>query len=599
VLTLLASYAKWDVLDASPVWPTLGTLVTFVVLIIVFSIFSIPRILSFLRSRMDSDLMTIMVAALLLLFALVSVKAGYTAALGSFILGAVIADTPARSQVERMLGGTQNLLAAVFFTSVGMLIDPRSIMDNLLVILALSVLLVTTRAGAYALGMLVTGQRLLYAVRTGLLVTPIGEFSFVIAALGVASSKAPASLNAIAVGCSLISALAAPLLVRASPYIASWTDRRQPWMFRQFLTIYRRALDSTMDRSQRNLLWKLTRGRFMQIGRDVVLISGIVVLSGKMYTEVLPVLRVAEAFPHAPEAIYGAALALVIAVPLLALWRNIGALSLICAEAVTRHFHEPAAARFIVENIIRIPSCLLLFVWLVTLLPYGKFTPWMLLTLLLSLIAITLCFRHMLIYWQSKLEASLQQAFATHGAETHHKLPYLLESHSDWGLEIVECQIPDQTPLAGQMLEQMNLRQQFGVSLVGIERQGYLIGNPSAKTLLYPGDRVLILGMPRETTAARDFLTKRIKVKSHADFDDITLDRVVVPDSSPLSGCSLAEARLPDRFGLVVAGIRRGKDEILNLSGEEKVFSGDDLLVLSSPTCLESFRRWLRSGVKK
>src|SRR5690606_31949506 len=122
MITLLTSVAHVAGAEAStPIWQTLGLILVFVILLVVAGLLLVPRVLALLSRTADVDLQTVLIAALVLTFSMLAVKAGYSLALGAFLLGAIVAETSQRAQVERYLQGVRDIFTAVFFVSIGML----------------------------------------------------------------------------------------------------------------------------------------------------------------------------------------------------------------------------------------------------------------------------------------------------------------------------------------------------------------------------------------------------------------------------------------------------------------------------------------------
>ncbi|HKB90034.1 MAG TPA: cation:proton antiporter, partial [Opitutaceae bacterium] len=215
-------------LDGGGSGSTLWLLGAFVAVAGVGALLLVPWFLRRLSISAGEELQTLLTAGLLLGMAILAQKAGYSLALGAYLLGAVVAETPHRSQVERTFEGMRDVFSAVFFVAVGMLIDLHELVGAWPYILGISVLTIVGRAFASATGMVAIGTHGREALQVGLSVTPIGEFSFIIAQLGVTAGVIPARFYPIAVGVSLITTLVAPILVRRTDSLSEALAERRP-----------------------------------------------------------------------------------------------------------------------------------------------------------------------------------------------------------------------------------------------------------------------------------------------------------------------------------------------------------------------------------
>jgi CPA2 family monovalent cation:H+ antiporter-2 len=130
--------------------------------------------------------------------------------------------------------------------------------------------------------------------------------------------------------------------------------------------------------------------------------------------------------------------------------------------------------------------------------------------------------------------------------------------------------------------------------VAGVERQGVMVGNPTGDMILYPRDKVLLLGTPDQVAAGKDFLHHASGAPITSTFDEVRMESVEVPPGAGLHGRTLAELAISKEFGLQVAGINRGGLRILNPGGDEKLFTGDNVLVLGSPDQIANFKVSLR-----
>lgn len=597
MLTLLSSMAKIDAgAGGAQIGGTIGLMGSFVVLAGVASLLIVPWLLRRLAAAVSVELQTLWMAGLLLGLAAVAARAGYSLALGAFLLGCVVAETAQRLQVERTFEGLHDVFSAVFFVGIGMQIDVRLLADAGWLILGVSAFSLLLRPLTCMAGFVVAGTAPREALRVGLIATPIGEFSLIIAQLGVSLAVVPARFYPLAVGVSLLTSLVAPPLTQHSARIADALFALQPRWLESALAGYQNWLQRLQARGQRNQLWQLSRKRLIQITVEVLLVSGLLLFSDQMFGLVRDYLPVDRSYPRGAEILFWCGLGLVALVPLVAIWRNVSALAMLVADASTAGHAAAGRLKPVVETGLKLGAGVMIFFWLSAIVPLEGMGRWVpVLALGVAAVAVALL-RTRLVYWHSVMEVELQQRLEQNEKKASVTNAPWFKQHSDWQLSLMECALPDLADVRGRTLDELALRAKFGVVVAGIDRQGVMIGNPAPGMALYPGDKVLLLGEPKQIGAAKAFLRAATGMPGPSNFDDVRMERVELPAGSDLHGRTLAEIALSRTHGLQVAGVNRAGQRILNPGGEEKLFSGDEVLVLGSPDQIAAFKESLRNG---
>jgi CPA2 family monovalent cation:H+ antiporter-2 len=593
MLALLASLAQIGGSKAG-VGTTLSLLGAFVVLAGIGGMLIVPWVLRKVTLGTSEELPTIVVAGLLFVLAWLADRAGFSLALGAFMLGAIVAETPHKTQVGRAFDGMRDIFSAVFFVSIGMLIDIRAAAQSWALILGVSVFVLVARPLAVTIGMLAIGNSTRESLRVGLSVTALGEFSFIIAQLGVAAGAVPARFQALAVGVSLLTTLASPVLARRSGTISDWVVARQPRWLGDLEGYYQRLLERVQQRERKSVLWQLSKKRFIQIGVEILLVTGLIVFSEQMFGLVRDYLPVSRHYPSAAQVIFWSGLALVTLAPLVAIWRNVSALALLYAEVASQGHAKAARLAPVIEAGIKIAAAFLLFAWLSALLPIGGAARWLPVVALVVVLIGLFALRQRLVYWHSVLEVELQEMLAEGDQKFTGTTAPWMTPHTEWDLALVDCVLPDLADCRGRTLGELALRTRFGCTVAGVERQGVMVGNPTGDMILYPLDKVLLLGTSAQVAAGREFLQAASGLPVASHFDEVRMESIEVPPGSGLHDRSLAELALGRAFGLQVAGINRAGRRILNPSGEERLCAGDNVLVLGSPDQIATFKATLR-----
>jgi CPA2 family monovalent cation:H+ antiporter-2 len=594
MLTVLASVASIGGAKAS-LGSTLSLLCAFIVLAGIGGMLIVPWLLKKMSHSAGEELPTIVVAGLLFVMAYLADRAGFSLALGAFILGAIVAETPHKMQVGRAFEGMRDVFSAVFFVSIGMLIDPKAVASSWMLILGIGAFVLVARPVAVTTGMLLVGNPTRDALRIGLSVTPLGEFSFIIAQMGVVAGAIPAKYQAVAVGVSLITTLVGPVLTRRSEAISGWIAAKQPQWLADWEGYYGRWLDKMQQRERKSILWQMSKKRLQQITVEILLVTGLLVFSEQVFDLVRDYLPVDHSFPRGAEILFWSVLGLLALAPLIAIWRNLSALALLYAQVSTQGHSKAAKLAPVVEAGLKGVAALLLLLWLSAILPVSGVARWLPLLALAILFIGFLVLRRRLIYWHSMIEVELEVMLNQGDQKFTGTTAPWMAAHTDWNLSLGDCVLPDLADARGRTLGELGLRTKFGVTVAGVERQGVMVGNPTGDMILYPRDKVLLLGDPKQVAAGKEFLQEASGAPVTSNFDEVRMEAVELPPGSGLHGQTLAEVALSRTYGLQVAGIRRAGLRIPNPGGEEKLFSNDELLVLGSPDQISAFKASIRN----
>ena len=596
MLTILAAQTGGG--DGANVGTLLATMSAFVVLLVGAGLLLVPRLLRRLESRADPELQTIIVAGVLFLLSIAAAKAGYSLALGAFLLGAIVAEMPQKVGVEKSFAGMRDLFSSVFFVSIGMMIDVKLLPGVWHWILGLFLFVMIARPVATGAAMILCGTHPREARRAGLLLTPLGEFSFIIAQLGVSSAVLPADYYPLAVGVSILTVLATPLVNRHAVPLLDFAERIEPRWITRTLEAYHGWIQQLQNRQNTPLVWRLVRSRFLQIGVEILVTTGLLIFSGQILAALETTLDSGWIERAMLDYVFWGVIGLIVLVMLVALWRNVSAVTMILAEGLCSGTRLPAPA---LHAGLRAFAAVALGYWLYLILPVESLPGWGWLVIAAAALAVTTICSNRLIYWHSTWQSSVQDVLAadpdspdTPRANARQALDQGLES---WGVKLEDFIIPDDAAYAGCDLAQMAIPSRFGCSVIEVERNGYVITRTGPDLRIYPGDKLLLLGKDEGLTAARDFLQGDKKSASDAseEFSGSILQTHVLP-AGPHAGRALADLQIARETGVRVVGIQRGDTQIINPGGNQTLKTGDGLLVVGTLDELRAFRRWLRGG---
>lgn len=600
MLTFLGSVALVDSPHGETEQSTFQVLISlagFMVLILSLALVFVPRFLSRLEKTDTSvDLQTILMVALVFGVAFFAVSMGHSSALGAMLMGAVVATTRFKAQVMRAFDGLHDLFAALFFVSIGMLLDISMLVQIWPTALILSALTLFLRPFVIVLALLVVGKRTADSVRASLLSIPLGEFTFIIAQLGVSSFILDSSYYAIAVTMVVITSTIAPPLMKYSLNIGLWVEKHQPIWLERILGLYQGLLQQIARKGSSSLIWKLTAPRLLQIVFQIALISSILLFSETIYEKSKSWQMNGQFFARDLDSFIGVLIAAIILIPAVSLWRNLSAISLIYAEIILPYRYRHHRLQYALELIFKMFFILAFAGWLFTILPITSTTLWVMGVGFVALIFLAVLLWRRVIRWHSGLEYEMAEALSEVGVEKkkHWISPTSWTRNcADWGLNLREVLLPDQAQVAGKKLSEIGLRQEFGSSLISIERQGYVITPPSADTVLYPRDNLLLLGKERDNEAAEAFLVKtRDQEQAPYDlFSDLVMEMIEITPGMAVEDKNLHELNLSPRYGVQVIGLERAGQRLIHISAQERLLPGDQVLILGTLDQIRALQR--------
>lgn len=592
MLTLLTSLIQFGGNQAAPVLPTLAELGAYVVFLVILSLLLVPKLLARLSRNAAPEIRTIAVAGLLLIVSWWAARIGYSLALGAFVLGAVVGSTRFKADVERSFDGVRQIFGAVFFVAVGMQVDFKLLVSAWPLLVGLTALALLLRPLACTLGLLAVGNSTRLAAQAGLCLTPLGEFSFIIAQLGVLAGVVPQTYYPAAVGASLLTSLIAPFLTRRAESLGERVERAEPRVLGKWIRFYHDWLARLHHRQAASTLWRLTHRRLLQTGFYVLFVSALILIANPIYQAAVGALGHDWLFPNGLPVLFWSAFGVLLMAPLIALWRSVSTLSLVLAESATSGAQRQRRLRLVLAFALRTVAFLVLAVWLITLLPTGRSVLGAVGACVLLFTAVAIVSRHQLASLHGRLEIELIERFreASHSASTSAFSSAWLDPSETWQIELDEVTLPGDTAHAGHTVAELALRARHGCSIVGIDRQGFGIVNPHAATVLYPHDKLLLLGAREQLADAAGFLRAPAdRSPERAGFSELTMETVSVPHGSPLVGRTLLELDLIRTLGVQVGGLQRGGERVLSPSGKDRLQGGDILLVLGTPQQIGEF----------
>lgn len=514
MIALLSGIAMTGGLSLDEVGATVGKLLIFLCAALVGGLLAVPPFLAYVARFKSNEMLVITVLGFCFGFALLAAKLGYSVALGAFIIGAVIAEAREIGRIESLTEPIRDMFSAIFFVTIGLLIDPRMLLAHWLPILVLTLVVIAGKIAACSFGAFVGGNDRRTSLRVGMSLAQIGEFSFIIAALGLSLKVTSDFLYPIAVAVSALTALATPYLIQSTDRWVNGFDRWAPRPLTTYLDLYTGWIGQLGGQGDTQLPGHLARSWIAQMVLNAALIGAIFLGAASLGRQPPSwIVSLAQGEARLKALLWLAAVLL--SLPLfIATFRKLEALGLLIAETKVSPAaagENTAAIRTIIAQVIPLAgiAALVLYGLLLTaaLLP-----PLKVLIMMLGIVGVTgWLLRRSCIKVYSKAQLALRETLARREHETAtmpRALPAFLRE-----ADLETITVDALSAAAGKLIRELQLRTRTGASIVGIQRRELQIINPGPDEEIQAGDQLLLLGSREQLEAAGKALGGTIKLR--------------------------------------------------------------------------------------
>ncbi|NTE00885.1 sodium:proton antiporter [Agrobacterium tumefaciens] len=565
LLVLLSTLAVSQQFAGSEMLISILKLAFFLVLWFLGGIFLIPSFLKATRKLMNDETMLVVSLALCLVMVLLAVKVGFSPALGAFIMGSILAETTQAEKIEHLTKSVKDLFAAVFFVSVGMLIDPKILIDYSIPIVIVTLATIFGKFLSSSLGALLSGQPLKTSVQSGMSLAQIGEFSFIIATLGLTLKVTSDFLYPIAVAASAITTFTTPYLIKHSEAFYNFLNRILPKKWLDGISRYSSSTAGMTTLSDWKIL--LRSYAFNTVIHSVIIVA--VIFLASRYIQPF----IANNFVNGIKStIISLVVSFIIMAPFL--W----ALSIRRIQK-TAYSHLWLSKKYTRGPLIAIEAFRIsLGIFFVGFLMYEFFDTWIAAGIALALIVL------MMFIFSRKLQAfynKLEKRFILNLNARENQKPDILP----WDTHLTELTVSPESEVVGKTLASLMIREKFGVNIAMIERGRNSIPTPGRDERLYPNDKLLLIGADDQLAAVKAILEVDIpETESEKNFPDkeMTLQKVVVNLESPVYGLSIRNAGIREKAQALIVGIERGTERILNPSSDFIFDNGDIIWIVGN-----------------
>ena len=581
MMVMLSAIASGNNPDGGEMIGSVMKIGFFLVLWFVVGIFAVPLFLRSTRKLINNETLLIVSLGLCCLMAVVSTKVGFSSAFGAFVMGSILAETIEAAKIEKLVAPVKDLFGAVFFVSVGMLVDPNIIVEYAvpIAVLVLTILLGQSIFGTF--GFLIGGQSLKSAMRCGFSMAQIGEFSFIIASLGLSLHVTGEFLYPVVVAVSVITTFLTPYMIRLSVPSYNVLERHLPKTWVRALNNITLSHPSSAPKSNWHSL-------IAQMARITLIYSILSVATiALMFTFFLPFIRRMMPGMHWwANGICGVLTVMFIA-PFLR------------AIVMKKNHSEEFRALWNDSRSNRMPLLVTIFVRLIIASAFvfyicnylTRFTNALMMTIAVAVVGIMILSRG-LKKQSIKMERMFVQNLRSRDIEQQVlglKKP-LYEGHLlDRDIHISEIEIPENSTWSGLCLADLRLSNRFGIHVSSILRGHRRINIPGGDDIVFPGDKLQVIGSDSQLAAAHAALAVDIE-PDDPDIEkrEMRLSQIIIDKHSPFVGKTLPETGLRSEFNCMVVGREEGKENLSMVGATYKMRLGDILWIVGED---ESLRR--------
>ena len=574
MMVMLSAIASGNNPDGGQMLESVLRIGFFLVLWLVVGIFAVPLILKAVRRLINNEVLLIVALGLCCAMAVFSTKVGFSSAFGAFIMGSILAETVEAEHIEKLVEPVKNLFGAVFFVSVGMLVDPKILVDYAVPIMCLVLTILVGQSVFGTFSFMLGGESLKSAMRCGFSMAQIGEFSFIIASLGLSLGVIGHFLYPVVVAVSVITTFLTPYMIRLATPAYNKLESHLP--NKLIKSMNQMAVGNTHTHQS---LWnKLLRQMAVNtIIYSILSVAGIVV----MFTFVLPFTR--KLLPGWELHWYANAITGVLTVLLIAPFLRAMVMKKNHSDefralwAESNRNRPPLIFTILVRGFIAISFIFYICNYL------SRFTNAIMFTIGLVVVILIILSR-----WIKHRSITLERLFIQNlrsrdiEAQVHGKKRPLYEGRLlDRDIHIADFQVPYNSMWMGSTLKDLDLGRKYGVHVSSILRGGMRINIPDGDYLIFPYDVLQVIGSDEQFTVFREALEKEVLGQDYEwENREMKLRQLVIGADSPFVGKTLIESGIRDIYSCMVVGLEEGKEKLSPYKPTRKFQAGDIIWVV-------------------
>lgn len=582
MMVMLSAIAGGNNPDGEQMIGSVIKIAFFLVLWFIVGIFAIPLFLRSVRKLINNETLLIVALGLCCGMAVLSTKVGFSSAFGAFVMGSILAETIEAEKIIKLVEPVKNLFGAIFFVSVGMLVDPKILIEYAIPILALVGSILIGQAIFGTFGFMLGGESLKSAMRCGFSMAQIGEFSFIIASLGLSLGVISNYLYPVVVAVSVITTFLTPYMIRLATPTYQVMEKHLPKRLINILNHFAMSHPSTTQQSK----WKsLLRQMLINTVAYSILTAAVIAL---MFTFVLPFTR--SLFPGWKLHWYANAITGILTLVLIAPFLR---------AIIMKKNHSNEWKRLWVESSInRIPLLFTIVVRFVIALAFifyicnylTRFTDALMIIIGIAAVSLMIASR-----WTKKRSIKMERLFIHNlrsrdiMAQVNGEKKPLYEGHLlDRDIHISDFDVPEDSSWGGKTLKELHLRERFGVDMSSIMRGSQRLNIPNGDTVIFPGDKLQVIGNDDQlqkfaTALSTDLIPEDLEIEKR----EMKLRQLIISGKSEFCGKSLLESGIRDKYNCMVVGLEEGQENLTKIAPTRTFEKGDILWIVGEESDLQ------------
>lgn len=549
LMVMLSTIAVSSSVDGLELVKSIAKLAFFLILWFVVGLYLIPLILKKARKHLSGE--TLLIVSLGLCFGMVVFASamGFSAAFGAFIMGSILAETIEAERIDKLVGPVKDLFGAVFFVSVGMMVDPAMISQFALPIIIITLTVIFGQATFASIGVLLSGKSLKTAVQSGFSLTQIGEFAFIIAALGQSLKVTSDFLYPIVVAVSVITIFITPYMIRLSDPFYSFLEKHLP---KRFLATAEKLENRTTVKSGDTSHWK----SYIKNALISVIVYGIIAVS-------INTIGFSWFVPFVND-IFSPILAKIISAVAIGLALSPFVYNIVLRRAFGEDFkalwnlNRRFAPLLVIVSLFRVWIGMSFYVYVL----FRLFHFRGLLVFGLAFLVLFIIVSSRFMKRQSrKFEATLKDNLRARDAHAEHlgkKKPDYASRLMSKDLHFADFTVPGDTSWAGKTLAELNLGRVYGIHVASILRGDNRINIPDAHEHVYPQDVLQVIGTDSDVEAFSKGLSSSAasdEGNAPAVAGEMVLDQILVREDSPFCGKDIRQCGIRSHYHCLIAGV--------------------------------------------
>ena len=583
MMVMLSAIAQGN-LEGSQMLESIMRIGFFLILWLVVGIFAIPLFLRSVRSLINAEVLLVVSLGLCCAMAVFSAQVGFSSAFGAFIMGSILAETVEAERIEKLVEPVKNLFGAIFFVSVGMMVDPKILIEYAVPIVTLVMAILIGQSVFGTFSFMLAGESLKSAMRCGFSMAQIGEFSFIIASLGLSLGVISDFLYPVVVTVSVTTTFLTPYMIRLATPAYNHLEHHLP---NKLVNALNSLSMSTHQHTPNQNHWKklLTQMTINTVVYSILSSASIAV----MFTIVLPFMR--NLLPGWELHWYANAITGVLTVLLIAPFLRAMVMKKNRSPEFRALWAESARNRMplIFTIVVRIVIAISFIFYICNYL--SRFTNALMITIGVLVVMLIIFSR-----WVKHRSITLERLFVQNlrsreiDAQVHgKKRPLYADRLLDRDIHIAEFEVPFDSLWMGKSLKQLNLGQKYGVHVSSILRSGWRVNIPDGDFVIFPGDVLQTIGSDEQFSVFREALDReRMGADPEVEKRQMMLRQLVIGGDSPFVGKTLIESGIRDMYSCMVIGLEEGKQNLSAFPPRRKFQEGDIIWVVGEQESLDA-----------